>query len=195
MRQQRSRTLGDNEKEEVFALGRLGWPLRRVVSTDPDPLSPGAPALLRTPSRTPTTSSCEPYRELIGNHSRSPEWAPEGGRGGPAGWTSPSAGTAFSLHHWASDGVREARLCRMMESRVPMAISRWSGTGTVIVPDSVRCCITMWLPRCRTSLKPWPQRIWQTSRPDRTRSLATRRFESRHEHLGVKPLRDLRGGG
>lgn len=76
-----------------------------------------------------------------------------------------------------------------------MAISRWSGTGTVIVPDSARRCITMWLPRRRTSLKPWPPRISQTSRPDRTRSLATRRVEPRHEYFGVKPLLDLPGRG
>src|SRR6266849_9837531 len=108
--------LGDEKKQQVLALGRLGWPLRRSdhapgvrretasaylkaagiaireprqrrppanpaspvstdpakpaseVSTDPALLLPGLvdpspwpPA----PSRAPTASACEPYRELI----------------------------------------------------------------------------------------------------------------------------------
>src|SRR5215472_15776939 len=105
--------LGDDKKQQVLALGRLGWPLRRIevatgvrretasaylkaagitiraarhrrppakpasqvstdlanpaseVSTDPGPLLPGVPAWPPPPSRAPTTSACEPYRELI----------------------------------------------------------------------------------------------------------------------------------
>jgi transposase len=98
--------LGDDRKQQILALGRLGWPLRRIeeatgvrretasaylkaagitiraarqrrpppksasqVSTDPtNPASevctdPGA--VPPRPSRAPTASACEPYRELI----------------------------------------------------------------------------------------------------------------------------------
>jgi transposase len=108
--------LSVEKREQVIALGRLGWSLRRIeeatgvrretasgylqaagvtirpagrwgrgakpanggevstdpasakpaneaeVSTDPRPSGPDAPA---SPSRSPTTSACEPYRELI----------------------------------------------------------------------------------------------------------------------------------
>ena len=108
--------LGDEKKHQVLALGRLGWPLRRIeqatgvrretasaylkaagiairaprqrrppanpasrvstdpanpaseVSTDPAALPPGLvdPSPWPPPtSRAPTTSACEPYRELI----------------------------------------------------------------------------------------------------------------------------------
>jgi len=35
-----------------------------------------------------------------------------------------------------------------------------------------RFCTMIWLPRLRTSTKPWRARTSQTSAPDRTRSLA-----------------------
>ena len=99
--------LGDDKQQQVLALGRLGWPLRRIeaatgvrretasaylkaagiavrlprrrrppapkpaseVSTDFGGLSgrPGDPPRRgrRPPSRAPTASACEPYRELI----------------------------------------------------------------------------------------------------------------------------------
>src|SRR2546427_2997443 len=51
--------------------------------------------------------------------------------------------------------------------------------------------MAIWLPRRRTSVNPWRSRIWQTSRPERTRSLPMRRVEPRDEHLAVKPAIDL----
>jgi len=98
--------LGDDKQQQVLALGRLGWPLRRIeaatgvrretasaylkaagipvrlprrrrppapkpaseVSTDfgGPPAAPGTlPAWPPPPSRAPTASACEPYRELI----------------------------------------------------------------------------------------------------------------------------------
>src|SRR5262245_50762199 len=79
----------------------------------------------------------------------------------------------------------------MIDCRVPMASSRWSGTGTVMVPDSIRCCMTMWLPRLRTSTKPCVSRIRHTSRPERTRSLPMRGFESGYKDIRVQALLDL----
>jgi transposase len=108
--------LGDDKKQQILALGRLGWPLRRIeqatgvrretasaylkvagiairaprrrrpppkpasqvstdlanparaVSTEPGPLPPGLAdrsGWPPPPSRAPTASACEPYRELI----------------------------------------------------------------------------------------------------------------------------------
>ncbi len=98
--------LGDDTQQQVLALGRLGWPLRRIeaatgvrretasaylkaagvavrlprrrrppapkpaseVSTDfggPSAALPTFPAGPPPPSRAPTASACEPYRELI----------------------------------------------------------------------------------------------------------------------------------
>jgi transposase len=98
--------LGDDKQQQVLALGRLGWPLRRIEAATgvrretasaylkaagiavrlprrrrppaPKPASEvstdfgGPPAALATvpawpppPSRAPTASACEPYRELI----------------------------------------------------------------------------------------------------------------------------------
>src|SRR6266536_5823441 len=45
--------------------------------------------------------------------------------------------------------------------------------------------MTTWLPRRRTSRKPCCSRIWQTSRPERTRSLPTLRQELRYEDVSV----------
>src|SRR3989344_3795487 len=83
----------------------------------------------------------------------------------------------------------------MIESSVPILSSGWSGMGTVTVPASVLRYMTTWLPRWRTSTKPCLPRIRQTSRPDRTRSLATCRFESGDQYLGVQALLDFSGIG
>src|SRR5207249_3664533 len=65
--------------------------------------------------------------------------------------------------------------------------------GTVTVPSSVRRCMTTWLPRRRTSVKPWDSSILQTSRPERRRSLAMLGFESRHVDFGVQAPFDFGG--
>ena len=49
--------------------------------------------------------------------------------------------------------------CRMIDWSVPIFSSAWSGTGTVIVPSTRIFCITIWLPRRRTSANPCRDRI------------------------------------
>ncbi len=71
----------------------------------------------------------------------------------------------------------------MMCPSVPRRTVLCSGTGTVAVAPSMRRCMIAWLPRRRTSLKPCRARIAQTSRPDRTRSLANDRLNARHVKL------------
>jgi len=71
----------------------------------------------------------------------------------------------------------------MIDWSVPMRISRWSGTGTVIVEPSVRFCMTTWLPRRGTSTKPWPASSTHTSLPERTRSLPNGDLKVRYEDL------------
>src|SRR2546422_7804300 len=53
--------------------------------------------------------------------------------------------------------------------------------------------MTTWLPRRRTSVKPWDSSILQTSRPERRRSLAMLGFESRHVDFGVQAPFDFGG--
>ena len=79
----------------------------------------------------------------------------------------------------------------MMLDSVPSVSSAWSGTGTVVVVLPDRCCMTMRLPRCRTTENPWPSRIWHTSRPERTRSLPNRDLDARDEHFAVQPSGNL----
>ena len=61
------------------------------------------------------------------------------------------------------------------------------------VVSAVRLCITIWLPRRRTSRKPCRVRIWQTSRPERIRSLPNRDFEARDENLASEATLDFGG--
>ena len=68
--------------------------------------------------------------------------------------------------------------------------------GTVTDEFSSFFCMTMWLPRRRTSENPWAARILQIALPERTRSLGNRDLELRHIDLVMKPFADLlRGGG
>ena len=104
-----SNVLSEEKKQQVIALGRLGWSLRRIqqatrirretasgylkaagialrppdgwgrnpataakpaieVATDPaveKPANPPAPDVERQPGRSPSSSACEPYREVI----------------------------------------------------------------------------------------------------------------------------------
>jgi len=55
-----------------------------------------------------------------------------------------------------------------------------------MVESEVRFCMITWLPRRRTSVKPLRARIWQTSRPERTRNLPKRNLEPGNEDLGVQ---------
>ena len=62
-----------------------------------------------------------------------------------------------------SNLLRGSPDCRMMDWSVPILISSWSGTGTVIVPRESFFCIAMWLPRPRTSMKPCVAKVEHTS--------------------------------
>ena len=41
--------------------------------------------------------------------------------------------------------------CRMIDIKVPMRNSSWSGIGTVVVPSGPKRCMSKWLPRLLTS--------------------------------------------
>jgi hypothetical protein len=56
----------------------------------------------------------------------------------------------------------------------------------VIVVSRVRFCMMRWLPRCRTATNPLCSRIWQTSSPERTRSLPNRNLDLGDEDLTVE---------
>jgi len=79
----------------------------------------------------------------------------------------------------------------MIEDRVPILISSWSGTGTVTVLPATRFCMTTWLPRLRTSTKPCSCKMAQTSAPESLRSLPKRDLDLRHVDFPVKPVSDL----
>lgn len=77
--------------------------------------------------------------------------------------------------------------CLIMEINVPVRSSLWSGTGTVTV-DSVNFnCMAIWLPRLLTSTKPCFASIWQTSRPERVRSLPNTDLQLSNINLVMKP--------
>lgn len=81
----------------------------------------------------------------------------------------------------------------MMLDSVPGFSSLWLGTGTVVVVSPARFCITIWLPRRRTSTNPRSARTRQTSSPDRTRSLPNEYLDLRDENLAVEAPGDFRG--
>src|SRR5215831_1299814 len=60
-----------------------------------------------------------------------------------------------------------------------------------MLPVSVCRCMTTWLPRRRTSVKPCCSRIRHTSRPERTRSLPMPGFDPRYEYFGPQTTLDL----
>ena len=62
------------------------------------------------------------------------------------------------------------------------------------VPGGSFFCITIWLPRLRTSSKPDFLKIAQMSLPDRTRNLANRYLDLSDENLVSKPLLEFFGG-
>lgn len=53
----------------------------------------------------------------------------------------------------------------MIASSVPVRSPSWSGTGTVRVEPGSANCITMWLPRRRTSTNPLSAKIRHSCRP------------------------------
>jgi hypothetical protein len=67
----------------------------------------------------------------------------------------------------------------------PIRISSWLGTGTVMVLVDNLFCITIWLPRRRTSSKPCFARIAQTCLPERIFSLTNRHLNLGHKHLAT----------
>jgi hypothetical protein len=66
-------------------------------------------------------------------------------------------------------------------------------TGTVIVPWESFFCITMCLPRRRTSMNPCLAKMEHTSWPERTRSLLNCHLNLGYENLAMKTLLDLFG--
>ena len=52
----------------------------------------------------------------------------------------------------------------------------------------VRLCMIRWLPRCRAAANRFRSRIWQTSSPERTRSLPNRNLDLRDEDLGAQTV-------
>src|SRR6266566_2746041 len=82
----------------------------------------------------------------------------------------------------------------MIACKVPIRTALWLGTGTVVVPPSPACCMTMWLPRRRTCANPCRARIAHTWRPDRTRSLPNFHLDLRYEELARQPTGDFLGG-
>ena len=68
--------------------------------------------------------------------------------------TSRFAGAAESYPSFTSNSDRGTPDWRMIDRSVPILSSLWSGTGTVVVPDSSWDCITIWLLRRRTSTNP-----------------------------------------
>ena len=86
-----------------------------------------------------------------------------------------------------------ARIAGQSTSTCRRAIPGGREPGTVVVPCGSAFCIEIWLPRRLTSTKPWTARIRQTSRPERTRSLANRDLDVGHVDLAAKaPCRSRR---
>src|SRR5690242_11127026 len=81
----------------------------------------------------------------------------------------------------------------MIDLRVPILTSSWSGTGTVVVFPAWIRCIRMWLPRRQTSTNPCNARIRQTSRPDITRSLPNCDLNLSYKHILLESPVDLVG--
>lgn len=79
----------------------------------------------------------------------------------------------------------------MIDLRVPIRSSLWSGTGTVIVVPPSDFCMTTWLPWRRTWTNPFSAKSSHTSRPDATLSLRNRDLDPGHVDFFVKPFLNL----
>ena len=93
---------------------------------------------------------------------------------------------------YRSNSLRGRPLCRIIDWRVPIRISRCMGIGTVIVVKPAMCCITTWLPRWRTAVKPCCPRIRHRSAPENTPQLRHKRprtgSQKPHYGGGSQPL-------
>lgn len=98
----------------------------------------------------------------------------------------------MSLHESVSKSDLGSLDWRMMLSNVPRLTGLCSGTGTETVLDSLRFCINLWLPFCRTLVNPCFCKIRQISSPERTRSLPNGNLNLRHKNFAVEAARDLR---
>jgi hypothetical protein len=96
-------------------------------------------------------------------------------------------------HDSDSNSSRGSCDWRMIDCSVPIRISRWSGTGTVIVESDVRFCMTTWLPRRRTSPNPWDFRSVQSSAPEKTRSLPSANLQRGDVNVLMDTRRDFGG--
>lgn len=81
----------------------------------------------------------------------------------------------------------------MIDDRVPILISAWLGTGTVTVLPLTFFCMTIWLPRRRTSWNPFLSRTRQISAPDILRSLPKGDLDLCYVNLFVESFLDLAG--
>jgi len=70
-----------------------------------------------------------------------------------------------------SNSIRGIPDCRIIDWSVPILITLWLGTGTVIVLDPILFCIIIWLPFWRILEKPCIFKILQTSAPESPLSL------------------------
>lgn len=104
-------------------------------------------------------------------------------------------GSAWLPFFHDSNSARGMPDCRMIDCNVPILISLWSGTGTVIVPSATFFCNTIWLPRLLTSIKPCWAKIAHTSFPERIRSLPNRDLDLRQINFSVESLLDFFRGG
>jgi hypothetical protein len=87
-----------------------------------------------------------------------------------------------------SNSARSTLDCLIIDCRVPVLIASWLGTGTVIVLAGNFFCMTTWLPRRRTSLKPCLARIEHTCLPERILSLTNSDLNLRYENLATQSL-------
>ncbi len=91
----------------------------------------------------------------------------------------------------ASNSLRGSSDCRIIVCKVPIRISAWLATGTVMVRLGNRSCMMMWLPRCRTSVNPCWDRIAHTALPERTSSLPNSNLNLRYKYFSMKSVLHL----
>lgn len=100
-----------------------------------------------------------------------------------------SAGVSgWAKNIYASNSLRGNSDCRIMDCKVPIRISAWLGTGTVMVRLGNRRCITIWLPRCRISMNPCRDKIAHTSLPERMSSLPNGNINLRDKYISMKSV-------
>src|SRR5271169_2026701 len=98
-------------------------------------------------------------------------------------------------YYQVSNNSRGNPLWRIIDCNVPILISRWLGTGTVIVEVRVFFCIMTWLPRWRTLKKPFCSNKEQISLPENLPSFPNADLHTRDEHFFMQPFLNFRWCG